>query len=254
MSARGGILKVFQGQQLRKIELRPALSKILGIAGRCCFVLILFSVITVLCLRWMAPPTSAGMLEARFVRMLAGKDPGSIRYQWVDWKDISPHLPLALVAAEDQKFPFHWGFDVDSIKKAVDAYEENRRLRGASTITQQVAKNLFLWPGRSFVRKGIEAYFTLLLEAMWPKERILEVYMNIAQFGDGIYGAQAAATILLGKSPSRLTENDAALLAAVLPNPVEMNVARPSGYVLGRRQWIKEQAARLGGPRYLEHI
>jgi monofunctional biosynthetic peptidoglycan transglycosylase len=195
------------------------------------------------------------MLEDRFARMLAGKDPGAIRYQWVDWKDISCHLPLAVVAAEDQKFPYHRGFDLDSMKQALEAYEDdNRRLRGASTITQQVAKNLFLWQGRSFIRKGIEAYFTLLLEALWPKKRILEVYMNIVQFGDGIYGAQAAATNLLGKPPARLTENDAALLAAVLPNPVLMKVANPSAYVLGRQRWIKGQTVRLGGQRYLENI
>ncbi|MDR3630277.1 MAG: monofunctional biosynthetic peptidoglycan transglycosylase [Desulfocapsaceae bacterium] len=230
------------------------MANILRTGGRCCLILGFLSALAVLCLRWIVPPTSAGMLEDRLGRILAGNKPGAVRYQWVDWKDISPYLPLAVVAAEDQKFPFHRGFDVDSMRKAVAAYRDNHRLRGASTITQQVAKNLFLWPGRSFIRKGIEAYFTLLLEALWPKERILEVYVNIVQFGDGIYGVQAAATALMGKSPADLTENDAALLAAVLPNPLLLKVSRPSGYVLERRQWIREQAGRLGGLSYLKNM
>jgi monofunctional biosynthetic peptidoglycan transglycosylase len=159
-----------------------------------------------------------------------------------------------VVAAEDQKFPFHWGFDVGSIRNALEAYRRIHRLRGASTITQQVAKNLFLWPGRSYLRKGLEAYFTVLLEMLWPKSRILEVYVNIAQFGDGIYGAHAAATSLLNKTPSLLTRDDAALLAAVLPNPIQLKVTMPSRYVQARRQWIKEQSWRLGGLDYLKYL
>jgi monofunctional biosynthetic peptidoglycan transglycosylase len=179
---------------------------------------------------------------------------GPVRYHWVAWNSISPHLPLAVVAAEDQKFPLHWGFDVGSIRDALEAYKRKHRLRGASTITQQVAKNLFLWPGRSYLRKGLEAYFTILLEMLWPKSRILEVYENIAQFGDGIYGAHAAATSLLNKTPSLLTRDDAALLAAVLPNPIQLKVTTPSRYVQARRQWIKEQSWRLGGLDYLKYL
>jgi monofunctional glycosyltransferase len=226
--------------------------KIMRTAGRWGLAAVILSVLAVVCLRWVAPPTSAFMLEERCARMLAGHNQEPVRYQWVDWKFISPHLPLAVVAAEDQKFPLHRGFDVESIKKALETNGRRHQPRGASTITQQVAKNLFLWPGRSFIRKGLEAYFTLLLETLWPKNRILEVYMNIAEFGDGVFGVQAAATTLLGKSPSRLAEDDAALLAAVLPNPKELQVVRPSRYVLERRQWIKEQAGRLGGLSYLK--
>lgn len=228
------------------------ISKILRIAGRWVLALVVLSVAIVLCLRWVAPPTSAFMLEEQCARRVAGGNRRPIRYQWVDWRLISPHLPLAVVAAEDQKFPFHWGFDVASIKKALETNSRRQLPRGASTITQQVAKNLFLWPGRSYFRKGLEAYFTILLETLWSKTRILEVYVNIAEFGDGVFGAQAAATALLGKTPLRLTRDDAALLAAVLPNPKELNITRPSRYVLERRQWIKEQAGRLGGPGYLK--
>ena len=230
--------------------MRPTIAKIPRIAGCGVLALVVLSVVTVLCLRWVAPPTSAFMLEEQCARRVAGDRP--IRYQWVDWTLISPHLPLAVVAAEDQKFPLHWGFDVASIRKALETNSRRQLPRGASTITQQVAKNLFLWPGRSYFRKGLEAYFTILLEVLWPKTRILEVYVNIAEFGDGVFGAQAAATTLLGKTPARLTRDDAALLAAVLPNPKELSVIRPSRYVLERRHWIKEQAGRLGGPDYLK--
>ncbi len=239
---------------MRKIGLRHTISKILRTVGCWGLVLVILSVVTVFCLRWVAPPTSAFMLEKRCARMLEGSRQEPIRYQWVDWKFISPHLPLAVVAAEDQKFPFHRGFDVESIRKALETNGRRHQPRGASTISQQVAKNLFLWPGRSFIRKGVEVYFTLLLEALWPKNRILEVYVNIAEFGDGVFGVQAAATTLLGKTPARLTVDDAALLAAVLPNPKELQVTRPSRYVLERRQWIKDQAGRLGGPSYLKGL
>jgi len=194
------------------------------------------------------------MIETRVAGLLAGNKKDPIRYHWIDMKSVSSSLPLAVIAAEDQKFPFHWGFDVDSIEKAVESYDRGHRLRGASTITQQVAKNLFLWPGRSFIRKGLEAYFTILLEIFWSKKRILEVYLNIAQFGDGIFGAREASVILLKKSPRHLTLSDAALLAAVLPNPVEYKVVRPSSYVNARRQWIEKQAVRLGGTAYLKNL
>ena len=228
--------------------------KILRIIGRWLLAILALSVAIVVCLRWIAPPTSAFMAEARLARLLDRGKKGPVRYHWIDLKSISPYLPLAVVAAEDQKFPFHWGFDLGSIGKAIESYDRGHHLRGASTISQQVAKNLFLWPGRSFVRKGLEAYFTVLLELFWPKKRILEVYVNIAEFGDGVFGAQAAATVLRGKSPSRLSRDDAALLAAVLPNPIELKVAHPSGYVAARRRWIIEQTGRLGGTGYLKDL
>ena len=168
-----------------------------------------------------------------------------IRYQWVDWEKISPHAPLAVVAAEDQKFPFHWGFDRQAITDAWQERVEGIRFRGASTISQQVAKNLFLWPGKSFVRKGIEAYFTLLIEIFWPKQRILEVYLNIAEFGNGIYGVGAASKTFFRKAPNRLRRRECALMAAVLPNPLRLQLGRPSSYVTSRSEWILDEMERL---------
>lgn len=234
--------------------MRRFTAKILKVVRRWLLALFVLSIAFVLCLRWINPPTSAFMIETHVAGLLDRRNKGPVRYHWIDMSSISPYLPLAVVAAEDQKFPSHWGFDVGSIEKAVESYDRGRRLRGASTITQQVAKNLFLWPGRSFFRKGLEAYFTVLLEIFWSKRRILEVYLNIAQFGDGIFGAKEASVILLKKNPRRLTRDDAALLAAVLPNPMEYKVTRPSRYVNARRQWIKEQTVRLGGTAYLKHL
>jgi len=202
--------------------------------------------IGVLALRFIAPPTSAFMLAHRLTV-------GPIRYQFESLGQISPALPIALVAAEDQKFPAHHGFDVQAIESAMDDADEGARLRGASTISQQTAKNLFLWGGRSFVRKGFEAYFTVLLELFWPKARILEVYANIAEFGDGIYGAEAAARTYFGKSARELDEREAALLAAVLPNPKKLSPTQPSAYVQRRAEWIELQVRQLGGPAYLAH-
>jgi len=175
-------------------------------------------------------------------------------YQWVPLQQISPFVALAVVAAEDQKFPGHFGFDVESIKQAVAQHTDGGQLRGASTITQQVAKNLFLWQGRSYLRKGLEAWMTLLLELIWPKQRILEVYLNIAEMGPHTFGAQAAARAFFSKSAAELDREQAAVLAAVLPNPLKMQAERPSAYVLGRRNDILRQMQALGGVCYLHDI
>jgi monofunctional biosynthetic peptidoglycan transglycosylase len=156
-----------------------------------------------------------------------------------------------VVASEDQLFPVHRGFDFRQIRKAMDEAERGRRARGASTITQQVAKNLFLWNGHSWVRKGLEAWFTVLIETLWPKRRILEVYLNVAEFGRGIYGAEAAAQAFYRKPAARLTRDEAARLAAVLPNPRLLRADRPSNYVQRRQQEIAAQMASLGGTGYL---
>jgi monofunctional biosynthetic peptidoglycan transglycosylase len=215
---------------------------------------IALSVIPVVCLRWIPPPTSAVMIEHRLADVLHGESRRAFRYRWTAWDSISPQMRLAVVAAEDQKFPQHWGFDFESIADAVEHNSAKGRLRGASTITQQVARNLFLWQGRSFVRKGLEAYFAVLLELAWPKRRILEVYLNIAEFGDGTYGVSAAAQAYFGKRPRDLQTPEAALLAAVLPNPVRLHVRNPSPYVRDRAAWIEEQMAHLGGPAYLQKL
>jgi monofunctional biosynthetic peptidoglycan transglycosylase len=206
----------------------------------------------VLLLRFVPPWTSAVMLERRLGALVHSEKDFQLRQRWVPWSQVSPCVPLAMVAGEDQKFPFHHGFDFDSIDKAIDAADDGRRLRGASTISQQTAKNLFLWNGRSFVRKGLEAYFTVLLEATWPKQRILEVYMNIAELGDGIYGVGAASDAFFHTAPANLSPAQAARLAAVLPSPRRFHADRPSAYVQGRAAWIGQQMAQLGGPGYLK--
>jgi monofunctional biosynthetic peptidoglycan transglycosylase len=151
-----------------------------------------------------------------------------------------------VIAAEDQNFLEHGGFDYASIRKAMEQNRRRGRTRGASTITQQVAKNLFLWPGRNFVRKGMEAWFTVVIEAFWSKQRILEVYLNVAEFGDGVYGVGAASRHFFNKRPSRLTRHESALLAAVLPSPRRFHVDRPSTYVQRRSWWIERQMSHLG--------
>ena len=206
----------------------------------------------VLALRFVPPLTSAFMLERRVAALTHGERTFTLKYQWMPFGKVSPELPIALVAGEDQKFPSHHGFDLQAIADALDDAEEGERLRGASTISQQTAKNLFLWGGRSFVRKGLEAYFTVLLELTWPKRRILEVYLNIAEFGDGIYGAEAAAQQFFHKSAAQLTAHEAALLATALPNPKKLHPDHPSAYVARHAEWIERQVRQLGGPAYLQ--
>ncbi len=227
-----------------------ALFKLLALAV---FGWVLVTCVAVLLLRWIHPFTSAYMLEARAHAAAAGEHGYHTDFEWVDLERISPNAAIAVIASEDQQFPFHAGFDFKSIREAVRASEHGKKLRGASTISQQVAKNLFLWNG-GFVRKALEAYFTVLIEAMWPKERILEMYLNIAQFGNGIYGVEAAAHHFFHKTAARLSSGEAALLAAVLPNPVRFHVDRPSAYVLSRHAWILGQMRGLGGPSYLRSI
>ena len=214
----------------------------------------LASVGMVLLFRWVDPPFSAFMAQKRIAAWTSGDKSYVFRHTWVNLDRISPNLPLAVVASEDQKFPEHHGFDVEAIEKAYALNQHSHRVHGASTISQQVAKNLFLWSGRSYVRKGLEAGFTVLIEALWPKRRILEVYLNIAEFGYGTYGAEAAAQRFFHKSAARLSRGDAAVLAAVLPAPQRYSAAAPSRYVQQRRDWILGQMQALGGPDMLGEI
>jgi monofunctional biosynthetic peptidoglycan transglycosylase len=219
----------------------------------------LVTALPVVAMRWMDPWYSAFMLDAALEASRAEKKSYQTDYRWRDLEQISPHAAVAVIAAEDQFFPFHMGFDIKSIREAIRYNEKQSkrkrpRVRGASTLTQQTAKNLFLWSGRGYVRKGLEAYFTLLIELTWPKERILEVYLNIAQFGDGIYGVEAASQRFYRKPAARLTREEAATLAAVLPNPITFKVNAPSGYVYKRRDWILSQMRGLGGPNYLREL
>lgn len=215
--------------------------------------LLVVPIVIILCFRFIPPPTSAFMF-ARYLDGVFDAEKQTPLYQWVSWDDISPQIMLAVVAAEDQKFPYHRGFDFTSIAEAIEEKRTGGRVRGASTITQQVAKNLFLWNGRSYLRKGLEAYLTILIELLWPKRRVLEIYVNIAEFGDGIYGVSAAAERFFRKQPAALTRQESALLAAVLPNPKLFKANAPSAYVRSRSQHIIRQMQNLGGTSYLRDI
>lgn len=213
---------------------------------------VLLTVVQVLALRWIDPWTTAFMVDAR-VSSWFDDDPKPLRlrHEWRDYDTISKQLALAVVASEDQRLLDHHGFDFKQIKAALEEAEGGGRSRGASTITQQVAKNLFLWSGHSWLRKGMEAWYTVLIEALWSKRRILEVYLNIAQFGHGVYGAEAAAQTFFGKPAAKLTRAEAARLAAVLPNPERRRANAPGSYVVQRQKEIEAQMVALGGTAYL---
>ncbi len=212
------------------------------------------SILQVAALRFVDPPFSAFMMARQLEAWRAGDGSFRVAYDWRDLERISPSLPVAMVAAEDQNFASHAGFDFKAIEKARVNNAKGRKVRGASTVSQQVAKNLFLWQGRSWVRKGVEAWYTLLIELMWPKTRILEVYANIAEFGDGIYGAQAASRSYWRKDASRLSLAESARLAAVLPSPRRYSAARPGPFVQRRANWIQRQVRQIGGPAYLQTL
>jgi monofunctional biosynthetic peptidoglycan transglycosylase len=233
---------------------RSLLTRTLRAIGWLALGWLILSVGVVALLRWIDPPTSSFMLIDRASAASTKDKRYSLQHRWVDWAQISPQVKVAVIASEDQKFPEHHGFDVESINDAMEDRERGGRVRGASTISQQVAKNLFLWSGRSWVRKGLEAYFTTLIELMWPKRRILEVYLNVAEFGRGVFGVGAASEIYFHKSAARLTAADAALLAAVLPNPKRLRVDAPSSYVRSRQEWIMDQVRGLGGVGLLARI
>lgn len=204
------------------------------------------SVLSVMVLRYLPPPTSAFMLNRHWEDWLAGKDYRPISQQWVDGGRISPHAYAAVVASEDQLFYQHNGFDVEAISKAWSHHARGGKLRGASTISQQVAKNLFLSPARNWARKALEIWFTVLIELFWSKQRILEIYLNIAEFGDHLFGVEAASRRYFGVPAHQITAAQAALLAATLPNPLLLKADRPSAYVARRQGWILAQM-RLAG-------
>ncbi len=216
------------------------------------FAVLAATVLPVLFLRCVDPPTTAFMLRYRVASWFDDRPP--LRQQWVDWDEISIWPKLAVIASEDQKFGEHAGFDVSAIRKAWAHNERGRRLRGGSTISQQLAKNLFLWSGRSWVRKGLEAWFTLWIEALWPKRRVLEVYLNVVELGPGVFGVGAAAETFFDRPASQLDRRQASLLAAVLPNPRRLSVAKPSPYVRTRAAWIQGQMGRLYRSRYLDAL
>lgn len=214
--------------------------------------LLVFSVLQVAVLRFVPPPFSTVMAVDQVARLADPERPRLLAYDWVPAGQMARCIPIAMVAAEDQQFPFHNGFDMAAIRGALDHNARGGNLRGGSTISQQVAKNLFLWQGRSWVRKGLEAWYTVWIELLWPKSRIIEMYANIAEFGDGIYGVQAASRAFFGKDAQQLSSQQCARLAAVLPAPRRYNAAHPGPYVQRRTHWIQRQMRQLGGPAYLE--
>ena len=195
-------------------------------------IFIIFPLVLTLLFRWVPPPATPLMV----LRWFEGH---GLDRRWTPLEDISPHLMRAVIASEDAKFCTHWGFDWAAINNAIDRYEEGGRVLGASTVSMQTAKNVFLWPGRNFLRKGIEAYLTLYLETLWPKRRILEVYLNIAEWGPGLYGAEAGARHHFRKSAKTLTAREAALLVLVLPDPLDRSAARPGAWMARRADTIQ---------------
>ena len=214
---------------------------------------VVLSVALGLLFRFVPPPGSMVMVE-RKVQSWINSEPIDIQRQWRSWENLSSNAKLAVISAEDQRFPQHRGFDFVEMRRAWEASRDGERLRGASTLSQQTAKNVFLWSGRSWVRKGLEAWFTLLIETLWGKQRILEVYLNVAEWDTGVFGLEAAANHYFGASGSALTERQASLLAAILPNPRNRSASRPDAQVERRSQWIRQQMRNLGGTSFLERL
>lgn len=235
-----------RGLGRRALKKAPSERRLLKLAVVVVLTPVVLSVLVVLVLRFVDPPTTAFMERREAQAHAKGQAKYQTRHKWVPLSRISPELQLAVIAAEDQNFPKHFGFDVAAIEDAMEDRLEGRSRRGASTLTQQLAKNLFLWPGQSWVRKVLEAYFAVLLEVCWSKQRILEVYLNVAELSDGVYGVEMASQMAFGKSASRITSDEAALMAAVLPNPRARRITEPSPKVRERSEWIADQARRLG--------
>jgi monofunctional biosynthetic peptidoglycan transglycosylase len=198
----------------------------------------------VLLARFINPPVTWLMVQRGFERKAAGK-PWKIEKDWISADELPRNLKLAAMAGEDSRFLSHWGFDMNAIEKAYEKNQKGKKLSGGSTISQQTAKNVFLWPGRSWIRKGFETYFTLLIELLWSKERIMEVYLNVVEVGDGLYGAEAAARNYFHKPAAKLTRNECALIIAVLPNPRRWSPARPTAYIYQYQGVILRNMRRL---------
>lgn len=230
----------------KKSTANKTLLKRIGLkVGKIILWLIAFSVVWVLVYRFINPPITLLMIQRNAERKLNDK-PKKAERKWVKFEDISDNMKRAAVAAEDQLFLQHIGFDIKAIEKAFENNSKGKKIKGGSTISQQTAKNVFLWPGRSYVRKAFEAYFTLLIELLWSKERILEVYLNVIEMGDGIYGAEAAAQTYYGKSCTNLKRGEAALIVACFPNPRRWTPKKPTAYILKRQYLIMRNMKRLG--------
>jgi len=209
--------------------------------------LFLFSILSVIFFRFIPIPLTPLMLIRCNEQLWSGKKL-KLKKDWTSLENMSPYMAKAVMASEDQLFMEHWGFDTHSIKKAFESNNRKKKkgIKGASTISQQVAKNVFLWPSRSWIRKGLEAYFTVLIEVFWSKKRIMEVYLNVTEMGDGIYGAEKASEIYFKRPAKKLTASEAALIAAVLPNPRKWSPTHPTDYIHKRQEWILFNMKRLG--------
>jgi|SRR5699024_303467 len=214
----------------------------------------ILSFLAVLSLRWLNPPTSSFMMQRKLEAWWNDEENFEFRHEWVDYNKISSYIKMAVITAEDQNFAYHRGFAIEQIEKVINDYSNSKGLRGASTITQQTAKNLFLYPAKNFFRKGLEAWFTILMESLLSKKRILELYLNIAAFGDGIYGVKAATAKYFNTIPADLSKTQSALMATSLPDPDRYNLAAPSYYMLNRRNWILQYMLYLGGQSYLKQL
>ncbi len=206
---------------------------------------LIISIASVILFKWVPVPVTPLML----IRCVEQKSNGkslTLKHNWVSLDKISPKLQLAVVCSEDQNYLKHFGFDWGAIQKAIKANEEGKKLRGGSTISQQTAKNVFLWSSRSYLRKGLEAYFTLLIEIFWSKERIMEVYLNSIEMGNGVYGAEAAAQYWFKKAALKLNKDESAAITAILPNPLKYVANPPSAYVAKRKIWVKQQMSYWG--------
>lgn len=215
---------------------------------------LLATVLVTLPFRWFSPPMTSFMIQRVFMAWLHDNKTYQLRYEWKNWRRISPYMSLAVIASEDQRFLQHSGFDLVEMADAFQDHLDGKRMRGASTVSQQVAKNLYLWPGQNFMRKGIEAYFTVLIETLWSKRRIMEIYLNSAEFGRGIFGVEAAAQYYFRNSAENLTLEQAALLVAVLPNPHRLHVDKPSEYVRERQKKIILSMQQLGGLGFIKDL
>jgi monofunctional biosynthetic peptidoglycan transglycosylase len=212
------------------------------------------SLLGVFVFRFLPIPFTWLMLIRKTEAIFDDKQDTELRYDWRSIDEFSQHIPLAIIASEDQLFPEHFGFDFKAIEKAVAQNAKRKKVKGASTISQQVAKNVFLWPGRTYIRKGFEVWFTLLIEVFWPKWRIIEVYMNVAETGRLTFGYEAAAQRYFRSTAARLSRDQAASITATLPSPLKMNPAKPSAYLLKRKQHIISQMQLLGGNSYLKRL
>jgi monofunctional biosynthetic peptidoglycan transglycosylase len=232
-------------QKPSNVKKQPLIKRIGILASKILLWFVLLSVIWVLSYRFINPPITALMIQRNWERKAKDK-PAKAERKWVDFEDISDNMKRAAVSAEDQLFLKHMGFDIKAIEKAYTNNAKGKKVKGGSTISQQTAKNVFLWPGRSYIRKAFEAYFTLLIEILWSKERILEVYLNVIEMGDGIYGAEAAAQAYYGKSCTNLKRGEAALIAACFPNPLRWTPKKPTAYIRHRQYLIMRNMRRLG--------